>query len=186
MNKKKTLIILALVCLVIYSSYFTIIFITNGNEQNDENQLADIFLKDNEHNFTYSVLKSIKPSDIKAFTCRSNGKELIYIKDDNGWVCNDSSAVLDNLSVSYALNTLADIKIYEGESIQILDESEENIKKCGLNDGFEIILTFTNDTTVTYKVGNYLKFGSAYYFTCGDGKIYTVLNRFTSALSALF
>lgn len=186
MNKKKTLITLTLVCLIIYSSYFTMIFIANDNEQNDWDQFVDIFLKDNELDFTYSILTSIKTSDIKAFTCKTDGKELVYIKDESGWICNDSSAVSDNLSVSYALNTLADIKIYEGDSIEILDETESNIKNCGLDDGFEISLTFTDETTVTYKIGNYLKFGSAYYFTCGDGKIYTVLNRFTSAFSSLF
>lgn len=186
MSKKKTIITLFLACIVIYSSFFIINFTVKNNDNVDNEEFLNTLLKDNEADFSYKTLTSIKPSDIKAFTCRTDGKEVIYTKIDDEWICNLSDGVKDKISVSYALNTLADIKIYQGDGIEVLEENEENVKKCGLDSGFEITITFVDDTVSTYRVGNYLQFGAAYYFTCGDGKIYTVLNRFTSAITSLF
>lgn len=184
MNKKRTLIILSLICVGVYSVFFTLFFINNSSADIDDGYISSLFHSE-EQDHIYSTLTSITTSDIDSFNFVSEGKEYNYIKGESGWVCTDSSAVTDAVSVSYALNTLADIKIYQGENIKTLDYSEENSKKCGLDDGFSITLKFKDGTAVTYTVGDYLKFGSAYYFSNGDGKIYTVLNRFTSAFQSL-
>ena len=185
MNKKKKMIILLSCVAVVYSVLGVMALIGHSHEDGGSFPMIDSYLHDDSYEFDYLTLSSIATEDITEFILTVDGEPYRFIKDDKQWACDHSGAVTDSVSISYALNTLADIKVYSGNGIQELEATDENLENCGIKNGVSISLSFKDGQTVTYTVGNYLKFGSAYYFTNGDGKIYTVLDRFSNSLISL-
>ena len=189
MSKKRLVNISVLSALTVI--IYVLVIITYGIRDNAaptplDDDFLEGFINMGQENYEYEVLVSLKPSEINGFTINYRDKESVFIKtEEDTWIMNKNSEAVNYRSVSYALNTVADIKMYVSNTLPVLEATEENLSLCGFDNAFTLTLKFENGEQRVYSVGNYQKFGSAYYFTIGDGKIYTVQNRFTKNFIAL-